>query len=232
MSRATGGAGRGAARSRTPPSPAFSAIRRKPCCNSPVFCRLGPAHCPGGLQQRLRRRQSGDHAGAVPEAHGADERGQARGGGEVCAVRRSPGHRRQSDGPALEPLGDKKLDRGVNARLVFTLRREIDRAYENWTVPFAWLERAKAYCRNVKITVTGGFTPAQDPRVRGKRRSGGCLRGRLVFVSAIPSRTARTTTSRRTSCASKSAASWRDLAKVGRRAAENPALLPVDWDAI
>ena len=39
------------------------------------------------------------------------------------------------------------------------MRREIDRAYEDWDIPFPWLERAKAYCKNVKITVTGGFTP-------------------------------------------------------------------------
>ncbi len=65
----------------------------------------------------------------------------------------------------MEPLGDKRLDKGVNARLVFKMRREIDRAYEHWNVPFPWLERAKAYCRNVKITVTGGLHAAQDTRL-------------------------------------------------------------------
>jgi len=32
---------------------------------------------------------------------------------------------------SIEPLGDRRLDKGVNPRLVYTLRREMDRAYES-----------------------------------------------------------------------------------------------------
>src|SRR5579883_2837990 len=60
---------------------------------------------------------------------------------------------------SIVPLGDPKLDRGVNPRLVFHVRAAIDRAYEDWTLPFEWLARAREYCKNIKITVTGGFTP-------------------------------------------------------------------------
>ena len=132
---------------------------------------------------------------------------------------------------SLDPLGDKKLDRGVNARLVYTLRREIDRAYENWTVPFAWLERAKAYCRNVKITVTGGFTPA---KIREFEENGVPADvygvGSYLFSNSAEDGTNNDFTADIVRV--KVGDAWRDLAKAGRRAAENPALLPVDWDAL
>src|SRR6056297_3656249 len=35
---------------------------------------------------------------------------------------------------SIEPLGDKKLDNGVNARLVFKLRKEINNAYKDWEI--------------------------------------------------------------------------------------------------
>lgn len=60
---------------------------------------------------------------------------------------------------SIEPLGDKKLDNGVNARLVFKLRKEIDRAYKDWDLEQDEIERAKKYCKDVKIIATGGFKP-------------------------------------------------------------------------
>ena len=129
---------------------------------------------------------------------------------------------------SLEPLGDKKLDRGVNARLVYTLRRKIDAAYEHWTVPFAWLERAKAYCRNVKITVTGGFTPQ---RIRDFEENGVPADvygvGAYLFSNSVQDGTNNDFTADIVRV--KAGGEWRDLAKVGRRAAENPDLQPVDW---
>ena len=132
---------------------------------------------------------------------------------------------------SLDPLGDKRLDRGVNARLVYKMRREIDAAYENWTVPFAWLERAKAYCRNVKITVTGGFTPQ---RIRDFEENGVPADvygvGAYLFSNSVADGTNNDFTADIVRV--KAGGDWRDLAKIGRRVAENPALLPVDWDAI
>src|SRR5687767_4645864 len=59
------------------------------------------------------------------------------------------------------PLGDKRLDCGVNPRLVFAMREAIDREWMAWDL--AGEERAlgERYCREVKIAVTGGFTPAK-----------------------------------------------------------------------
>jgi nicotinate phosphoribosyltransferase len=60
---------------------------------------------------------------------------------------------------SLEPLGDSHLDNGVNPRLCFGLRREIDRAWEDWQLPVDKVELARMWCRQIKIIATGGFTP-------------------------------------------------------------------------
>ncbi len=64
---------------------------------------------------------------------------------------------------SLESLNDKKHDNGVNLRLVRTLRNAMDSYYhtllerlsEDEKEKFKYL--AKDFCRNIKITVTGGF---------------------------------------------------------------------------
>jgi len=60
---------------------------------------------------------------------------------------------------SVEPLGDASLDLGVNPRLVFTVRKALDSAWENWSMPDIWQDAAREYCRNVKIVVSGGFNP-------------------------------------------------------------------------
>ena len=132
---------------------------------------------------------------------------------------------------SLEPLGDKKLDRGVNARLVFKLRQDIDRAYESWNVPFAWLERARAYCRNVKITVTGGFTPK---KIRDFEDNGvpADVYGVGSYLFSNSSDAGTNTDFTADIVRVKLGGEWHDMAKVGRAPNENAALLPVDWDEI
>jgi nicotinate phosphoribosyltransferase len=56
-------------------------------------------------------------------------------------------------------LGDPALDLGVNPRLVFNVRQAVDSVWESWNLPPAWKEAARRYCRNVKIVVSGGFSP-------------------------------------------------------------------------
>jgi nicotinate phosphoribosyltransferase len=132
---------------------------------------------------------------------------------------------------SLEPLGDKKLDRGVTARLVFKMRHDIDHAYEQWDVPFQWLERAKAYCRNVKITVTGGFTPK---KIRDFEENGVPADvygvGSYLFSNSSGDGTNNDFTADivRVEIDSR----WHDMAKVGRAPCDNPALEPVDWTAL
>lgn len=132
---------------------------------------------------------------------------------------------------SLEPLGDRKLDRGVNARLVFKLRREIDHAFERWDVPFAWLDRAKEYCRNVKITVTGGFTP---DKIRDFEENGVPADvygvGSYLFSNSSTENTNNDFTADIVRVEIDGV--WHDMAKIGRAACDNPDLVAVDWKKI
>ena len=65
---------------------------------------------------------------------------------------------------SVAPIGDKRLDCGVNPRLVHNLRRAIDEAWRSWDVPLEWQDEARRWCEEVKIVVTGGFNPAKIRR--------------------------------------------------------------------
>lgn len=58
---------------------------------------------------------------------------------------------------SIVPLGDEKLDMGVNPRLVWNLRNAIDSAYVHWDLSPDAIEPARAWCKDIKIVVTGGF---------------------------------------------------------------------------
>ncbi len=60
---------------------------------------------------------------------------------------------------SVSPLGDKKLDNGVNPRLCWMVRQAIDSAWQNWDLSADWHERATDYCREVQLVVSGGFNP-------------------------------------------------------------------------
>jgi len=62
---------------------------------------------------------------------------------------------------SVPPLGDLRLDCGVNPRLVFLMREAIDREWRNWNLAGDDRRLAEEYCRDVHIAVTGGFTPAK-----------------------------------------------------------------------
>jgi nicotinate phosphoribosyltransferase len=62
---------------------------------------------------------------------------------------------------SVPPLGDRRLDCGVNPRLVFLMREAIDREWQSWKLSGEDRRLAEEYCRDVRIAVTGGFTPAK-----------------------------------------------------------------------
>jgi nicotinate phosphoribosyltransferase len=62
---------------------------------------------------------------------------------------------------SVPPLGDTRLDCGVNPRLVFLMREAIDREWQGWGLVGDDRVLAERYCKDVKIAVTGGFTPAK-----------------------------------------------------------------------
>jgi nicotinate phosphoribosyltransferase len=65
---------------------------------------------------------------------------------------------------SVQPIGDPALDLGVNPRLVFAVRQALDTASEKWSMPPQWRERAREYCRSVRIVVSGGFNPEKIKR--------------------------------------------------------------------
>ncbi len=65
---------------------------------------------------------------------------------------------------SVEPLGDPSLDLGVTPRLVFNVRQAMDAAWEGWSIPDEWEDKARTYCSNVKIVVSGGFNPEKIRR--------------------------------------------------------------------
>ena len=60
---------------------------------------------------------------------------------------------------SVPPLGDRRLDCGVTPRLVFLMREAIDREWRSWGLAGEEARIAEAYCKDVRIAVTGGFTP-------------------------------------------------------------------------
>jgi nicotinate phosphoribosyltransferase len=60
---------------------------------------------------------------------------------------------------SVEPIGDRRLDNGVNARLIFKLRKSLDNAYLDWDLSREDITLARNYCQEVKIIVSGGFNP-------------------------------------------------------------------------
>lgn len=128
---------------------------------------------------------------------------------------------------SVPPLGDPKLDNGVNPRLCFLMRQAIDNAFEAWELPSHWVDRARDWCRNVKITVTGGFTPE---RIRAFEAMG--VPADVYGVgSALLSNCSENNTNNDFTAdivRVKIEGQWYPLAKVGRRACDNPELQPVE----
>ncbi len=128
----------------------------------------------------------------------------------------------------VPPLGDPRLDMGVTPRLVFTVRKALDEAWKQWDLPTGWHERAKQYCRNVKIAVSGGFTPE---KIRLFERLGVPADYYGVGSSLMSNDTIRGTNTDFTAdvVRVKINGTWVEMAKAGRRACDNPDLQPIDW---
>lgn len=124
---------------------------------------------------------------------------------------------------SLPPIGDKKLDFGVNARLVWALRQAIDCAWKEWQLPLNAQQVAKKWCKKVKIVVTGGFTAEKITEFEAL--------GVPVDVYGVGSSLLENSTKTGTAndftadlVRVKISGEWVDLAKIGRQACANPNL--------
>ena len=120
---------------------------------------------------------------------------------------------------------------GVNPSLVHAVREALDNAYLSWELPDQWLERASEYCRRIKITVSGGFTPAKIRAFEDQHTPVDVYGvGSVLFSNSPESGTNNDFTADVVRVHIDGA--WYDLAKDGRRANDNPALEPVVWNEI
>lgn len=126
----------------------------------------------------------------------------------------------------VEPIGDPDLDCGVTPRLVFDLRRAIDGAYLHWDLPPARLEEARQWCREVKIVVTGGFDPDKIARFE-RLQVPADIYGVGSYLLSNCSHCGTNNDFTADVVRVKIHGEWRDMAKVGRRACDNPDLKKV-----
>lgn len=119
---------------------------------------------------------------------------------------------------SVQPLGEPVLDLGVNPRLVFNVRQGLDHAWENWTLPASWVERAREYCSNVKIVVSGGFNPDKIRKFEKLKVPVDIYAvGSYLFSNGDGTTTDYTADVVRV----KLHGEWIDLAKVGRKVGHN-----------
>jgi len=117
------------------------------------------------------------------------------------------------------PLGDPALDLGVTPRLVFNVRQAVNAAWERWDLPADWREKARDYCRRVKIVVSGGFNPEKIRRFEKL--------GVPVDIYAVGSWLFNNNGGTVTDFTAdvvrvKVHGEWVDMAKIGRRPLDNP----------
>lgn len=128
---------------------------------------------------------------------------------------------------SVEPLGKKELDNGVNARLVFKLRKALDNAYHDWDLQPADLKLAEQYCQEVKIIATGGFNPEKIDQFESSQIPvdiygvGSWLLSNCSLTGTKNDFTADVVKV-------KVDGEWVEMAKVGRSAADNANLKPID----
>jgi nicotinate phosphoribosyltransferase len=134
---------------------------------------------------------------------------------------------------SIVPLGDEKLDMGVNPRLVWNMRSAIDSAYMDWNLPINDIEMARLWCKEVKIVVTGGF---DVEKITTFERHGVPVDiygvGSSLLENSSKTNNDFTADIVRVNLAGDEWRSqdggqqWRNIAKVGRRAGDNPNLRP------
>lgn len=132
---------------------------------------------------------------------------------------------------SIAPLGDKKLDNGVTPRLVHVLRKAINERWQNWVEGKDisideikdMTEVAKKWCQDIKISVTGGFNAEKITRfeeVNAPVDIYGVGSSCLENSSKTGTNNDFTADIVRVKIGGK----WFDLAKVGRKACNNPFL--------
>jgi nicotinate phosphoribosyltransferase len=118
---------------------------------------------------------------------------------------------------------------GINPKLVRLVRSALDAAWESWEVSQHLTDAAQAFCRSIKIVVTGGFNAERIAQYERENVP--------VDVYGVGSSLLRNDSNTNTDYTMdvvriKVGSEWRDLAKVGRAPNDNTDLRPVDLSAL
>ena len=124
---------------------------------------------------------------------------------------------------SLQPDGN----RGVNEDLVRVLRTELDKAWQKWEIPPSLQSTAEDYCKNVGITVSGGFN---YDKIKRFEDNGVPVSAYGVGSSLFSNESELGTNTDFTMDLVRAQfdGEWVDIAKVGRCACDNDDLRPVD----
>lgn len=127
---------------------------------------------------------------------------------------------------SLEPVEDDKLNYGVNARLVQTVRIALDTGWQNWDIPADWRETARDYCEAIKIVVTGGFKIPKIAEFEAEAVP--------ADIYGVGSSLLRNSSETNTDFSAdivrvKIGNTWYPMAKIGRRPNSNDALIPINF---
>lgn len=113
---------------------------------------------------------------------------------------------------------------GVSPKLVRLVRSALDQAWKQWDVPPGLEDVARAYCSGIHIVVTGGFNRDRIAQFEAEAAPVNTYGvGSSLFRNDKETNTDFTMDVVRV----KVDGSWRDMAKIGRRANANPDLKPV-----
>lgn len=118
---------------------------------------------------------------------------------------------------------------GVSPRLVRLVREALNNAWQRWNVPPHFLEVAQAYCRNVRIIVTGGF---HRDRIAAYEAEGVPVDGYGVGSSLLRNDLETNTDFTLDVVRILLNGQWVDMAKIGRQPNDNPDLQRVDLSAL
>ena len=121
----------------------------------------------------------------------------------------------------IEPMGEPNLDLGVTPRLVFAVRKALDHAWEQWSLPLEWQEAAQKFCKSVKIVVSGGFNTEKIIRFE---KLGTPVDTYAVGSALFDNHGTTVTDFTADVVRVKVNGQWIDMAKIGRIALDNPDL--------
>lgn len=124
---------------------------------------------------------------------------------------------------SVEPIGDRKLDCGVNPRLVWKIRKAMDKAYKRWNLETENIEIAKQWCEDVRIVATGGF---DIKRITQFEQLGVPVDIYGIGSSLLENSSEGGTNNDYTAdiVRVEIGGEWRPIAKTGRKACDNPNL--------